>query len=62
MVLCLSLGNEGLADRAREQLLDFLEAGGTYAALVVNTLIATLLPQLTDSKIPQRSRDLLLQA
>ena len=62
MVLCLSISNEGLADRAREQLLDFLEAGGFYSQLVVSTLIATLLPQLTDAKIPQRARDLLLQA
>ena len=62
MVLCLSISNEGLADRAREQLLDFLEAGGFYSQLVVSTRIATLLPQLTDAKIPQRARDLLLQA
>ena len=62
IVLCLSIENEGLADRALAQLLDFLEAGGGVAELVVDTLMSTLLPQLTDAKIPERSRDLLLKA
>ncbi len=62
MVLCLSLENEGLSDRALEQLLDFLEAGGSYSELVVGTLMSTLIPQLTDAKIPEHSRDLLLNA
>ena len=35
MVLCLSFENENLATRALEQLLDFLEAGGSYSELVV---------------------------
>ena len=37
-------------------------AGGTYSQLVVGTLMGTLLPQLTDAKIPHAARDLLLQA
>ena len=61
LVLSLSLENEGLAQRSLEQLLDFLEAG-SIAEVVVSTVMGTLLPQLTDSKIPVRSRDLLLQA
>ena len=61
-MLCLSIENEGLADRALAQLLDFLEAGGGVAELVVDTLMSTLLPQLTDAKIPERARDLLLKA
>ena len=60
MVLCLSFENENLATRALEQLLDFLEAGGSYSELVVSTLMSTLIPQLTDAKIPEHSRDLLL--
>ena len=62
MVLCLSFENEGLSTRALEQLLDFLEAGGSYSELVVSTLMSTLIPQLTDAKIPEHSRDLLLRA
>ena len=62
MVLCLSFENENLATRALEQLLDFLEAGGSYSELVVSTLMSTLIPQLTDAKIPEHSRDLLLRA
>lgn len=61
LVLSLSLENEGLAQRSLEQLLDFLEAG-SIAEVVVTTVMGTLLPQLTDSMIPLRSRDLLLQA
>ena len=47
---------------ALEQLLDFLAAGGSYSELVVGTLMSTLIPQLTDAKIPEHSRDLLLRA
>lgn len=61
LVLSLSLENEGLAQRSLEQLLDFLEAG-SIAEVVVTTVMGTLIPQLTDSMIPIRSRDLLLQA
>lgn len=61
LVLSLSLENEGLAKRSLDQLLDLLEAG-SIAEVVVETVISTLLPQLTDPKIPQRARDLLLQA
>ena len=61
IVLSLSLENENLAQRSLEQLLDLLEAG-SVGEIVVETLMATLLPQLTDAKIPLRSRDLLLRA
>ena len=33
-----------------------------HTDLVVGTLMSTLIPQLTDAKIPERSRDLLLKA
>ena len=45
MVLCLSLQNEGLADRALGQLLDFLDAG-SIGEMVVATLMSTLIPQV----------------
>ena len=38
-----------------------LEAG-SIGEVVVETVMGTLLPQLTDAKIPLRSRDLLLKA
>ena len=62
MVLCLSLQNEGLAQRALSQLLDFLEAGSSIGEVVVSTLMSTLIPQLVDAKIPAAFRDLLLDA
>ena len=40
---------------------DLLEAG-SIGEVVVETVMQTLLPQLTDAKIPLRSRDLLLRA
>lgn len=61
LVLSLSLDNEGLAQRALEQLLDLLDAG-SIGETVVDTIMQTLLPQLTDAKIPARARDLLLKA
>ena len=61
LVLSLSLENEGLAQRSLEQLLDLLEAG-SIGEMVVETVMATMLPQLTDTKIPARARDLLLRA
>lgn len=44
VVLCLSLENEGLASRALSQMLDFLEAGGSYAALAPLRVGAKPLP------------------
>ena len=61
IVVSLSLENENLSQRALEQLLDLLEAG-SVGEMVVETVMATLIPQLTDPKIPLRARDLLLRA
>ena len=61
IVMSLSLENENLSQRALEQLLDLLEAG-SVGEMVVETVMATLIPQLTDPKIPLRARDLLLRA
>ena len=40
---------------APQDVLDLLEAG-SVGEIVVDTVMATLLPQLTDAKIPLRSR------
>ena len=61
LVLALSLENEKLAERALEQMLDLLEAG-SISELVVDAVMNTLIPQLTEAKIPMRARDLLLRA
>ena len=60
-MLSVSLENEGLSQRALEQLIDMLDAG-SIGPVVVDTIMATMLPQLNDPKIPNRARNLLLRA